>query len=169
MRGNPLRPTPKISLPWLIWSTVAASSASRSGWHSGNTCTPVPIFIRLVRAAIALARVSGAEHTERSGVDMDFGQPHRVEPPALGGIDLLEGGGERLLVGRAGGPLKLVEHAELERHSFLLCHAAPRPVRPANPDPAIRPPLASAHRQRVSLRTLPRPDQPGNCSDDAEN
>src|SRR5581483_7178686 len=53
--------------PWLIRSTVAASSASRSGWHSGRTWTPVPIFMRLVRAAIALARVSGAEHTERSG------------------------------------------------------------------------------------------------------
>ena len=67
MRGKPLRPTPKISLPWLIWSTVAASSARRSGWHSGNTCTPVPILIRLVRAAMAAAKVSGAEQTERSG------------------------------------------------------------------------------------------------------
>jgi len=37
VRGKPLRPTPKISLPWLIWSMVAASSATRSGWQSGNT------------------------------------------------------------------------------------------------------------------------------------
>jgi hypothetical protein len=61
----PLRPTPKSSRPWLIWSTVAVSSASRSGWHSGNTCTPVPILRRLVRAAMALATVIGALITER--------------------------------------------------------------------------------------------------------
>src|SRR6516164_8446971 len=54
------------------------------------------------------------------GVDVDFRQPHRVEPPALGGIDLFERGGERLLVTHTGGPLKLVEHPELERHSLLL-------------------------------------------------
>ena len=133
MRGKPLRPTPKMRRPWLIWSTVAASSASRSGWQSGSTCTPVPIFIRLVRAAMALARVSGAEHTDRSGRDMDLGQPHRVETPALGGIDLLERGGERLFFGHPGGALKLVKHAELERHSLLLL--------------AVRgsPPLAEVH------------------------
>jgi hypothetical protein len=67
VRGKPLRPTPKISRPWLIWSTVATSSARRSGWHSGSTWTAVPIFIRLVRAAIALAILSGADSTERSG------------------------------------------------------------------------------------------------------
>ena len=67
MLTTPLRPTPKISLPWLSWSTVAASSARRSGWHSGNTCTAMPIFIRLVRAAIAAAIGSGAERWVRSG------------------------------------------------------------------------------------------------------
>jgi len=56
---TPLRPTPKISRPSLTWSTVAASSASRSGWHSGRTWTAMPIFIRRVRAAIALAMASG--------------------------------------------------------------------------------------------------------------
>ena len=61
MLTTPLRPMPKISRPWLIWSTVAASSASRSGWHSGNTCTAMPIFMRWVRAAIALAIASGAD------------------------------------------------------------------------------------------------------------
>src|SRR5215472_17070488 len=58
-------------------------------------------------------------------VNVDFGEPHRVEPPALGGIDFFKRGGERRLVGNPGGPLKLVEHAELERHrpfSFLRRH-----------------------------------------------
>src|SRR5579885_366617 len=119
----PLRPTPTSSRPWLILSTVAASSASRSGWHSGRTWTPVPIFMRLVRAAIALARVSGAEHTERSR-DMDFRQPHRIEPEPLGGVDLLERDGERLLLAHPGGALELVEHAELEAHGFLALRVA---------------------------------------------
>src|SRR5215217_3134970 len=47
---------------------------------------------------------------------MDLRQPHRIETPALGGIDLLERGGERFLVADPGRPLKLVKHAELERH-----------------------------------------------------
>src|SRR5215216_879592 len=47
---------------------------------------------------------------------MDLRQPHRIETPALGGIDLLERGGERFLVADPGRPLKFVEHAELERH-----------------------------------------------------
>ena len=50
--------------------------------------------------------------------DVDLGQPHRIETPALGGVDLLEGGREGLLVGGSGRPLKLVEHAEFERHPF---------------------------------------------------
>src|SRR5690349_14169743 len=47
---------------------------------------------------------------------MDLSQPHRIEPPALGRVDLLEGDPESVLLGRPGGPLKLVKHAELERH-----------------------------------------------------
>jgi len=63
---------------------------------------------------------------------VDFRQPHRVEPPALGCVDLVERGGERLLVGHSGGPLKLVEHAELERHLlFSLSHAADRQKLPS--------------------------------------
>ena len=63
-------------------------------------------------------------------IDVDFRQPHRVEPPALGCVDLAERGGERLLVGHPGGPLKFVEHAELERHLlFSLSHAALAEVR----------------------------------------
>ena len=46
---------------------VATSSASRSGWQSGSTCTAVPIFMRLVRWAMAAARISGEASTERSG------------------------------------------------------------------------------------------------------
>ncbi len=46
---------------------VATSSANCNGWQSGSTCTAVPIFIRLVRAAIAVASTNGAASTERSG------------------------------------------------------------------------------------------------------
>jgi hypothetical protein len=53
--------------PPLIWSIVAVSSARRSGWPSGRICTAVPILMRCVRAAIALATVSGAESSERVG------------------------------------------------------------------------------------------------------
>jgi hypothetical protein len=39
----------------------------RSGRHNGSTCTAVPIFIRLVRAAIAVATLSGSDNTNRVG------------------------------------------------------------------------------------------------------
>src|SRR5215469_15202740 len=64
-------------------------------------------------------------------VDMDFRQPHRVESPALGGVDLFEGGGKGLLVGHPSCPLKLVKHAEFERHllfSFCLAQPTERPL-----------------------------------------
>src|SRR5207253_518978 len=57
------------------------------------------------------------------------GQPDGIEPPALGGIDLLEGGGECFGLALARAPLELVEHAEFECHlSFLLsyCHLPAR-------------------------------------------
>ena len=59
----------------------------------------MPIFIRLVRAAMALAKVNGAEHDRALRRDMDLGQPHRIEAPALGRVDLLEGDREGLLLG----------------------------------------------------------------------
>ena len=51
----------------LIWSIVAVSSARRSGWPKGRICTAVPILIRLVRAAIALATINGAVTSARVG------------------------------------------------------------------------------------------------------
>src|SRR5579883_3166234 len=51
--------------PRLAWSTVAVSSARRSGWVSGKTCTAVPILMRLVRAAICPATFIGALSTLR--------------------------------------------------------------------------------------------------------
>ncbi len=59
---------PNSKRPWLMWSTVATSSAMRSGWFSGSTCTAVPTCRRVVREAIALATCSEAEMTERVGV-----------------------------------------------------------------------------------------------------
>ena len=45
---------------------------------------------------------------------MDLGEPDRVEPPTLGGVDLLERGGEGLGLVLPWPPLELVEHAEFE-------------------------------------------------------
>src|SRR5215475_5923003 len=47
---------------------VAASSAMRSGWLRGRTFTAVPTWMRLVRAAMAVATAMGAEMTERPGL-----------------------------------------------------------------------------------------------------
>src|SRR5262249_2866527 len=55
------------------------------------------------------------------GRHMDFRQPDGVEPPAFGGVDLFEGGGEGLGLALTGTPLKLVEHAEFECHRKLSC------------------------------------------------
>jgi len=66
----------------LIWSIVAVSSASRSGWPSGRICTAVPILMRLVRAAIALATVSGADSSERVGF-MWISASHTTSRPQL--------------------------------------------------------------------------------------
>ena len=60
--------------------------------------------------------------------DMDLGQPHRVEAPALGRVDLLERGRERLLVADPGRPLKFVKHAELETHRLPPSSRHPRPA-----------------------------------------
>ena len=52
----------------------------------------------------------GQHRTLRRGVQ--FRQPHHVEAIAFGGIHLLEGVGEGLLLGLPRHPLKLVEHTE---------------------------------------------------------
>src|SRR5229473_2310040 len=74
---------------------------------------------------------------------MDLGQPHRIETPALGSIDLFEGDRERILVGHPGGALKLVEHAELERHHL-----------PPSSPPARRPALAQRAAQARATAKL---------------
>ena len=62
-----LRPTPNNNRPWLMWSTIAASSATRSGLAKGKTCTARPIPMRLVMAAAALAPISGEANTALFG------------------------------------------------------------------------------------------------------
>ena len=64
------------------------------------------------------ARRDGARHGQRrrqqraGRVHVDFGQPHDVEAPALGRVDLREGLRERLGLGLRLGRKKLVEDAE---------------------------------------------------------
>ncbi len=52
------------------------------------------------------------------GGEMDFGQPHRIETMALGGIDLRHALVERFRVAAPGQRRKLVKHAEF--HERLL-------------------------------------------------
>lgn len=59
---------PKSKRPPLRWSTVATSSAIRSGFASGSTVTAVPMRTRRVRAAMKLASAIGADCTERVGL-----------------------------------------------------------------------------------------------------
>jgi hypothetical protein len=51
---------------------------------------------------------------------VDLGQPHRIKPPTLGGIDLRKRLGEGIGLALSRRALKLVKHTELERHSLLL-------------------------------------------------
>jgi len=54
---------------------------------------------------------------------MELGQPHHIEAPALGSIDLREGFLKSLSLAAAGKGRKLVEHAEFHGAFLLL---APR-------------------------------------------
>src|SRR6266545_2773778 len=74
---------PNSKRPSLMWSTVATSSAMRSGWFRGNTWTAVPTRRRRVRAAMALATWSEAEMIERVGVVRRL--EYVPEGPGLGG------------------------------------------------------------------------------------
>ncbi len=55
---------------------------------------------------------------------MQLGQPHRVEPVALGGIDLIERLLEGIRLALSGHHRKLVEHAEFHRRSSLYAPSA---------------------------------------------
>src|SRR6516164_6255362 len=71
------------------------------------------------------ARDRHRDRTDRPfGRHVDLGQPDSVETPALGGINLIKGGGERLSLGLARTPLKLVEHAKFETHRRSSCYFA---------------------------------------------
>ena len=76
------------------------------------------------------ARRDGAGNRQRRGADrplgrdVDFGQPHRIETPALGGFNLFERLGESLRLAHPCRTLELVKHAEFERHRrFSFCVA----------------------------------------------
>ena len=79
------------------------------------------------------------------GSDMKLGQPHRIEPPLFGCVDLRKRLGKGGLGGGTRRALKLVKHAELECHSrFSL----------------------SPHRRdrEASLGLMMRRCQPGRCA-----
>src|SRR5437588_6511636 len=69
------------------------------------------------------ARRDGAGNRQRRGADrpirsdMNFREPHRIQTPALGGFNLFERVGEGLRLALSRRTLKLVKHAEFERHS----------------------------------------------------
>jgi len=90
--------------------------ASRNGRQSGNTCTAVPIFIRVVRAAMATAMVTGAASTERVGAAYSS-VSHMTSSPQRS-ADLLERLFEGLRMADAGRAGKLMEHTEF--HNFSL-------------------------------------------------
>src|SRR5438874_384829 len=103
-----------------MWSTIAASSATRSGLASGSTCTAKPTRMRLVRAATAQAPTSGEASTARCGRKCDspsqknvythvFGKLHHVKP-------FLKG----LRLGKAFAGVEHGEDAKVHRH-FLSC------------------------------------------------
>jgi hypothetical protein len=72
----------------------------------------MPIFIWRVRAAIAL------------GGEMDFGQPHDVEAPALGGVDLRHRLVEHFGLAAPRHRRKLVEHAEFHRRPLPIPYSS---------------------------------------------
>ena len=59
----------------------------------------MPIFMRRVRAAIALAMLSGADKTDRRGSKWSSASHIAFEPQSLGHIDLLHRLVERLALG----------------------------------------------------------------------
>ena len=72
------------------------------------------------------ARGDGAGNAERRRqqraprLEMQFGQPHHVEPEPLGGVDLVHRLVEGLALGPAGKRRKLVKHAEFHDRARLL-------------------------------------------------
>ncbi len=70
----------------------------------------------LVRAAMAAGDGQRHRADRTLGGDVDFGEPHRVEPPPFRRIDLREQLGKGGLLGGARRALKFMEHAEFERH-----------------------------------------------------
>src|SRR5215469_1688912 len=65
---------------------------------------------------------NGAGNRQRRRADralrrhVNLGQPDGVEPPALGGLDLLKSSRKCLSLALPGAPLKLMKHAEFECH-----------------------------------------------------
>ena len=93
-------------------SQIAASSAILTGLCSGNSVTAVPSRMRLV----ALRR--RGQHHQRVGKDrkaaaeMQFAEPHRVEPDPVAELDLRQDVVVALLLGKPGRARQLVEEPE---------------------------------------------------------
>ena len=76
--------TPGLSRPPERTSTVAKSSARRSGFSNPSGMTAVPNVIRLVRWLAAARRATGEE---MRGLEMPLAYPHAVEAKLLGALD----------------------------------------------------------------------------------
>src|SRR5580658_9337902 len=91
----------------------------RSGGHKGSTCTPVPIFMRCVRAAIALATSYRRREHRVLGGEMKLGEPENVDASLLAGVDLLKGSGKCLGLRPILEPVEFVEYAKFHSSSPL--------------------------------------------------
>src|SRR6516162_7065763 len=78
-----------MTRPLAMLSSTATSSATRTGRWSGSRSIAVPIFILLVRAAIADAASSTDGHSP-SSLKMVLDEPRGVEAQVLRKLDLLE-------------------------------------------------------------------------------
>ena len=89
----------------------------------------MPIFMRLVRVAIALAMFKGAASTDRSGAVCSSASHMTSRPAGLGFVHLFKRFGERLGFGLFGAALKFVEHAEFHDPSSPCFVCSVRTVR----------------------------------------
>ena len=79
----------------------------------------MPILMRLGAGGDRAGDAERRRQHRALRVEMEFGQPHHIEAPALGRVDLREGFLEGLPLGSAGKGRELVEHAEFHGADLL--------------------------------------------------
>jgi hypothetical protein len=135
----PLRPTPKISRPRLIWSTVAPSSAIRSGLPSGKTWTASPIFMFFVRPAIALAMTIGEASTERPAATWDS-DSHVASSPSRSASSIRSNPSEKASASACPGLTGNSQNMPNSMRSAYLLRMCPSTSSHPYPERAQRPP-----------------------------